>query len=159
MRHFAALASLCLAFLGCGTHRITYVHGSATVDNHFTYVQHSTHAHGIGPLLVGGGGYFGILNEMSPALIDYTGPLNLAATCPYGFSEVSHHHAFWQSFVAGAISWVVIINAYHMSDVEVTCLQPSPAPPAPPATSQPTAPLPPPASDTPTTPVTPPPNP
>lgn len=37
----------------------------------------------------GGGGFFRVLNEMSPALVDYTGPVRTADVWPDGFAEVS----------------------------------------------------------------------
>jgi hypothetical protein len=121
MRSLAAVLGLCLVLSGCGTHRITYIR-SSLVDARDTYTLEQTHAHGIGPLLIGGGGYFGIFNEMSPALIDYTGAVNLHEICPYGFSKVSHHHKFWHSALAAVISWAIVVNAYHLSEVEITCL-------------------------------------
>jgi hypothetical protein len=138
MRRLLALGLAAAISFGCGTHRITYLHSAAAPNG--TYEQDRTHGHGFGPLLIGGGGYFGVVDELSPALIDYNGAENLANVCPYGFTQVSHHFAFWQSAVAAVISWAIIFNAYHPSSVEMTCVsappptalapQPAPSPPA-----------------------------
>lgn len=118
-RSSLALAA-CVLIAGCGTHRITYVRSS--IEAKTVQTQQRSHAHGLGPLIVGGGGLFGIINEMSPALVDWTGPTNVAEICPDGFSKVSHHHNFGQSVLAGFISWIIVVNAYHQSEVEFTCL-------------------------------------
>ena len=119
-RIVAALAA-CLVVTGCGPHRITFIRSSLAGKD--AYSVRRTHAHGIGPLIVGGGGFFGIVDEMSPALVDYTGPVNTADVCPHGFYKVSHHHAFWQSLLAGLISWGAVVNAYHQSYVNFSCLR------------------------------------
>jgi hypothetical protein len=123
MRRFVAALCACLIFAACGPHRITYIRSSMAGRD--VYEQDRTHANGIGPFLAGGGGYFGVIDEMSPALIDYTGPMNVAQICPDGFYKVSHHHSFGESVMAGCISWVIILNAYHESKVEFTCLRSS----------------------------------
>lgn len=122
MRRLLAVLGVLSIVAACGPHRITYIRSSMVTKN--VYTQQRTHAHGIGPLLAGGGGYFGVINEMSPALIDYTGPVNVTEVCPDGFYKVSHHHNFEQSVMAGFISWLIIVNAHHQSEVEFTCLRP-----------------------------------
>jgi len=122
MRRIVAALGVFLIVAACGPHHITYIRSSVASRN--VYTQERTHAHGIGPLIAGGGGYFGVINEMSPALIDYTGPVNVTEACPDGFYKVSHHHNFGQSVMAGVISWLIIVNAYHESKVEFTCLRP-----------------------------------
>jgi hypothetical protein len=111
-----------LASLGCGgAYRVTYRNPSV-VGQKYEY-EETSHAHGIGPLLIGGGGFFIFLNPMSPALADWTGPVETEPICPNGFSEVSHGHNFGQSFLAGLISWIAIVNWYHSSTVKWKCLR------------------------------------
>lgn len=116
----AALVALFL-LAGCGPHRITYRMPSA--QGKPTYTTTKTHAHGIGPLLIGGGGYFFLVNEISPALIDYTGKVKTTDVCPHGFAEVSHYHTFGQNAGAAFISWLAVVNAYHQSNVDWKCLE------------------------------------
>lgn len=86
-RFFRQSAYPLVAPVGCGAHRITHVKPSMRDEG--SHVVQRTHAHGTGPLLVGGGGFFRVLNEMSPALVDYTGPVRTADVWPDGFAEVS----------------------------------------------------------------------
>lgn len=120
-RSVFGIAAVAVLVAGCGPHRVTFQMRSKLSEP--TYTTTTTHAHGIGPLLIGGGGYFGILNEMSPALIDYTGAVNTIEVCPDGFAEVSHYHTFGQSAGAGFLSWLVLVNAYHQSNVDWKCLK------------------------------------
>ena len=113
------IAGLALS-LGCGPHRITFVNPS--LAEQATTRQERVHAHGIGPLLVGGGGFFAIVNEMSPALIDYNGSVNAAAVCPNGFASVSHAHGVGHGILSAVISWIILVNASHNSRVTWECL-------------------------------------
>lgn len=121
---------LALVFLtGCGTYRITYRLPSKEAQAE-KYPLRKKHSHGIG--LVGGGGYFFALHQMFPALIDYTGERSVPGHCPNGVYEVSHYHDFGQNTVAALISWLVLVNVWHQSNVEWSCLKdPSPATDAP----------------------------
>jgi len=114
--------------MGCGTYQITYRFPSkealAVPD-----VIHKHHAHGIG---IGGGGYFFMVHQMFPALVDYTGEQKVASICPNGVYQVTHYTRFWHNAAAAFISWLVILNAYHPSEVEWTCAR-APAPPPAPA--------------------------
>jgi hypothetical protein len=91
------------------------------------YTTTKYHSHGFGPLLIGGGGLFFMLNPMSPALIDYTGEIKASDVCPEGFSSVTQYHSFGQNAGAGFLSWIAIFNVNHKSTVEWECLKP-PAP-------------------------------
>ncbi len=64
-----------------------------------------------------------MLNPMSPALIDYTGEVQTSSVCPDGFSQVSHYHTFGQNAGAAFISWLIVFNVYHQSNVDWTCLK------------------------------------
>jgi hypothetical protein len=121
------VALLCVVFLaGCGTYRITYRMPSRTpVDGPPIKMGHS---HGIGPLLVGGGGYFFLFSQISPALIDYTGTRRISEVCPNGIAQLSHHHTFGQNTAAAFISWLLVVNWRHTSDELWVCAQPE-APP------------------------------
>jgi len=55
MRVIAALVSAALV-LGCGPYRIKYEYPSHAVAPDRTFEVVKGHAHGIGPLLIGGGG-------------------------------------------------------------------------------------------------------
>jgi hypothetical protein len=121
-----ALRAICcilvvVMLVGCGPHRVKYTLPSA--DGDATYETTRNHAHGIGPLIIGGGGFFFFLNEMSPALIDYTGVVQTRSVCPDGFTQVEHFHRFDQSALAALLSWLLIVNAYHQSDVRWTCVR------------------------------------
>jgi hypothetical protein len=106
--------------IACGPHRVAYVNPS--LEGKQTMRRTEQHAHGVGPLLIGGGGYFGLVNEISPALIDYTGEVSVSSMCPKGFARVSHYHTFGQSAGAGFLSWLVMVNAYHPSTVDWDCV-------------------------------------
>jgi hypothetical protein len=108
-----------MACIGCGPYRVTYVMPSRG-DHPPTITR--KHAHGIGPLLIGGGGLFGVLNPMSPALFDYTGAVKTTDICPNGFSRVEHYHTFDQNALAALISWFALVNAYHPSTVDWSCV-------------------------------------
>lgn len=118
-----SLLAVCVAASACGPYRIQYLHGAQPAGT--TFERTKEHAHGIGPLLVGGGAFFGILNPMSPALIDYTGAVETRTMCPDGFREVSHSHGVDQHLLAGLISWLVVVNLVHPSTVTWTCVRPS----------------------------------
>lgn len=63
---------------------------------------------------------------MSPALIDYTGEVDLRTVCPTGYdaiSEIQHYHNFGQNALAALISWVGIVNWYHRSNVVHECVR------------------------------------
>lgn len=123
----AILALASIAGAGCGPHLVTYRLPSHAAEP--TTMKTEMHSHGIGPFLIGGGGYFLIISEISPALVDWTGPVDTTAVCPDGFAEVSHRHELWQSVVAALISWGGIVNWWHPSYVEWKCLDPPPSPP------------------------------
>jgi hypothetical protein len=95
--------------VGCGPYQIAYRLPSKA-DTPGMYAAERQHSHGIGPLLIGGGGYFFALQAMSPALIDYTGPVQVSELCPHGFADVTHLHRFWQNATAAGISWVGMLN-------------------------------------------------
>ena len=128
IRIIAALLSIAL-MLGCGPYRIRYEYPSRVSPPDRTFEVVKVHAHGIGPLLIGGGGYFFLLQSMSPALIDYTGEVDLRTICPKGYdsiSEVQHYHNFGQNALAALISWIGIVNWYHRSNVIYECVTPAP---------------------------------
>jgi hypothetical protein len=106
------LASFCLlaTLSACGPYRIRYKNADH-VPERTSEVR--THAHGLG--LIGGGGYFFFVHQMFPALVDYTGPVKV----PSRFAEVSHYHTFGQNAGAAFLSWLVLVNAYHESMVEI----------------------------------------
>lgn len=118
----ALLLVLVLASPGCGPHHIEYVRPS--LEAHEVYRVNETHSHGFGPLLVGGGGFFFLMQEISPALVNYTGAVSADEMCPDGFASVSHHSNFGQNALAAVLSWLVIFNVYQPSTVEWTCLRP-----------------------------------
>lgn len=123
-----ALALLVAALLSaCGTYRIAYRFPSKETQVKPLSIK-KDHAHGIG---LGFGGFFFMMHQMFPALVDYTGDQSVGAICPDGVYEVSHEHLFWHNAVAAYISYVVGINAYHLSVVEWRCVAAAPSPPAP----------------------------
>jgi hypothetical protein len=98
---------------GCGPYQVTYKMPSKMPSGKkFT----ETHAHGLGP--IGGGAYFFFLNPMFPALVDYTGAIDVKEKCPEGFSEITHYHTFGENAGAAFLSWLVFLNVYHESTVE-----------------------------------------
>lgn len=107
------VVALLIAGTGCGPYRIRYTMPSKPPTN---LVTSRDHAHGIG--LIGGGLYFFALHQMFPALVDYTGPVDVASECPNGFTEISHHHEFEHNTLAAFLSWLVLLNVYHKSTVE-----------------------------------------
>ena len=125
-RAFLVLVGLTLLW-GCGPYRIQYVYPSRVAAAERVYEVKKAHAHGIGPLLVGGGGFFFLLQSMSPALVDYTGEVDTSRICPphydLGPSTVEHYHHYGQSALAALISWIGIVNWYHRSDVVYQCAQ------------------------------------
>ena len=99
---------VCIALIsGCGPYRIKYLQPSNAAPPAQTFEVLTGHSHGIGPFLIGGGGYFFLFQSMSPALIDYTGEIDTRTVCPQGYnaiSEVQHYHNFGQSALAALIS-------------------------------------------------------
>jgi hypothetical protein len=126
MRQVAAGLVLASLMLGCGPHRISFE--MTSLRDRPGYPVQRMHSHGIGPLLVGGGAYFFLVDEISPALIDYTGPVDARKVCPNGFSSVEHYRRFWQNAAAAGLSYLVLVNAWHPSMVRWTCLGTPPAP-------------------------------
>lgn len=114
IRPILLVSFLAVAAAGCGPYRIRYQMPSERPSNEKLSVPH---AHGLG--LIGGGGWFFIVHQLFPALLDYTGPVDLRKECPGGFQEVSHYHTFGQNAGAAFISWLVLVNAYHESTVEI----------------------------------------
>jgi hypothetical protein len=114
IRSFLLVSLLAGAAAGCGPYRIRYQMPSARPSEEKLSVPH---AHGLG--LLGGGGWFFIVHQLFPALIDYTGPVDLRKQAPGGFREVSHYHTFGQNAGAAFISWLIFVNAYHESTVEI----------------------------------------
>lgn len=106
------VAALCFLWSGCGPYKIRYVQPSK-VKSGLTTTQ--THVHGLG--LLGGGGYFFAVHQMFPALVDYTGPVDVKKVCPNDFAEISHAHSFGQNAGAAFLSWLVFVNVYHESNV------------------------------------------
>lgn len=108
------IVTLCLCALscGCGPYRIRYTMGEPGPTE---VVKTQTHAHGLG--LIGGGAYFFLLNQMFPALVDYTGPVDVDRACP-DFREVTHYHTFGDNAGAAFLSWLCLVNVYHPSIVE-----------------------------------------
>ena len=102
-----------LLSVGCGPYQMRYTMPSKQ-DSGFKTTE--THAHGIG--LIGGGVYFFLFNQMFPALVDYTGAVNVTEKCPEGFTEITHYHTFGENAGAAFLSWLVLVNAYHESTVE-----------------------------------------
>jgi hypothetical protein len=126
---------LAAAATGCGPYRIRYQMPSARPSEEKLSIPH---AHGLGP--IGGGGWFFIVHQLFPALLDYTGPVDLRKQAPGGFREVSHYHTFGQNAGAAFISWLVLVNAYHESTVEIVkagAKEPLPRPVAKPKTKRP----------------------
>lgn len=121
MKRLIVLAVCAALFIGCGAYRVTYQVPSKAQENASPLTKR--HAHGIGPLIVGGGLFFFILNPMSPALIDYTGSVDARTICPDGFSEVSHYHTPVQQARAALVSWLLIVNWFHRSNVDWTCIR------------------------------------
>ena len=121
---------LCIGLIsGCGPYRIKYLQPHNAEPPAQTFQVVTGHAHGIGPLVIGGGAYFFLLQSMSPALIDYTGEIDTRKICPVGYdaiSEVQHYHNFGQSSLAALISWVGIVNWYHRSNVIYQCVRSHP---------------------------------
>lgn len=126
MKRATALALLVVLASGCGTYRITYRFPSQEKDAEKLAV-HEKHSHGIG--LVGGGGYFFAVHQMFPALIDYSGEKSVAEYCPNGVYEITHYHEFAQNALAALISWLIVVNVWHQSNVEWRCVK-EPAAPA-----------------------------
>ena len=124
MRRSIAWLMVTALLTGCGTYRITYRLPSRQVMAETTPIKRS-HAHGIG--LIGGGGWFFIVSQIFPAWIDYTGPVSIPENCPAGVYEVSHHHGFGWNALAAFISWVIVVNAYHRSEVNLLCVKPQPS--------------------------------
>lgn len=136
-----ALAVTLLGLGGCGPYRIKYQLPSRMALHQRTHTVSRLHSHGMG---IGGGGYFFVVQNLFPALVDYTGEVNTRAVCPYGFTEVEHYHAFWQSTVAAVISWFGALNFWHPSWEVWTCVTPEwPPPGASPPPPPPTEPSPP----------------
>jgi hypothetical protein len=129
MRCAAILLALAVG-MGCGTYRITYRFPSKQVTSE-EFPLRKKHSHGIG--LIGGGGYFFFIHQMFPALIDYSGERSVPKHCPHGVYEVQHYHDFGQNTVAALISWLVLVNVWHQSNVDWLCVKepPSEAVPAP----------------------------
>jgi hypothetical protein len=128
----AAILLASLTF-GCGTYGITYRSPSlaAPPEKSFEVVKH--HAHGVGPFIVGGGGFFFLFQSMSPALVDYTGEVDTRKICPDGkggIAEVHHYHNYGQNSLAALISWAAIGNWFHQSNVIYKCVAPPAAAPA-----------------------------
>jgi hypothetical protein len=126
MRPILALLLCTALLLGCGPYRIRYLQPSKSSDGESSHEVVKGHAHGIGPLIIGGGGFFFLFQSMSPALVDYTGEVDLRTICPEGyddFSEVQHSFGFGHSALAALISWLAIVNWYHRSYVIYTCEQ------------------------------------
>ena len=110
-----------LALVGCnGSYRITYRMPSNAEKPRDT--TETKYAHGVGPLIVGGGLFFMIFDSMSPALVDWTGGARTETICPEGFSEISHYHTRPQGFYAGLISFFALVNWYHLSTVDWKCV-------------------------------------
>jgi hypothetical protein len=124
MRRLLALV-VCFGLLfGCGPYQIRYVQPSKATNNGTSFGVTKMHGHGIGPLLLGGGGFFFIVQSMSPALVDYTGEVDLTTICPAGyddFSEVTHYFQFGHNALAALISWLAIVNWYQASHAVHTC--------------------------------------
>jgi hypothetical protein len=118
-RRILALVLVSL-LVGCGTYRITYRFPSneAVAEKHPLRKKHS---HGIG--LIGGGAYFFFLHQMFPALIDYTGVRSVPRHCEHGVYQVQHYSDFGQNTLAALISWLVLINAWHPSNVDWLCVE------------------------------------
>lgn len=95
---------------GCGPYRVRFQRTTYVPKDPYATKKH---AHGMG--LVGGGAYFFILHQLFPALVDYTGPVEVDG----GFSEVSHYHSFGQNATAAFFSWLTLLNLYHESTIEM----------------------------------------
>jgi len=123
MKRVFALTLCAVLLAGCGAYRITFkdsprrpVPGEPIMKRH---------SHGVGPLFIGGGvGFFWLFNPMSPPLIDYTGPQNVADTCPQGIAELTHYQPFGLNAQAALISWIGIVNWYQRTSVFYTCAEP-----------------------------------
>jgi hypothetical protein len=125
MKRIVALLAGIALLAGCGTYRITYRMPSKEAQAESGTIEKG-HSHGFG--LIGGGGYFFAIHQMFPALIDYTGERQIAEVCPNGAYEIEHHTEFWHNAGAALISWLVIVNVYHPSEVHFRCLRaPEPA--------------------------------
>lgn len=122
IQNMYALILICFSLItACGPYKVKYVMSSK--PNQLSYTTTKNHAHGFGPLLIGGGGLFFMLHPMSPALIDYTGEVQTSDVCPDGFSSVTQYHTFGQNSGAAFLSWLIIFNVYHKSNVDWECVK------------------------------------
>ena len=109
---------LCLMVCACGTYEIRYTMPSKTPSG----VRSTTkHGHGIG---LGGGLFFFAIHDMFPALIDYTGPIEVQRACPHGFCEISQSHDFGEHTRAAFISWPLVVNWHHSSTIRFRHAEP-----------------------------------
>jgi hypothetical protein len=116
------LAAIAFVLTGCGTYRIVYVNPDIKPSFEKTSI---TYAHGWG--IAGGGGYFFAVHRIIPCFVDYTGPVDLRKYAPNGFQQIDQHQTFGQNALAAFISWLILVNPYHPSTVEIARV-PSPAP-------------------------------
>lgn len=110
------LVAVVLATVGCGpTHRLVFEMPSAQPGS---YVSQEVH-HGLG--LIGGGLFYLAASQIFPRLIRYSDPIDIGSLCPNGFSEVRQFHTAESNLYSGFLSWLIILDPYHTTDVEIRC--------------------------------------
>ena len=117
-----------ILLVGCGPYRVTYVKSRNEPIRTPTVTVERSHAHGLGPLILGGGLIYFLIHPISPPLFDYSGEVYIAQVCPpdYEIVETTHESTFGQNSLAAAISWFVIVDAYSPSRSVHVCQPPSP---------------------------------
>jgi hypothetical protein len=108
---------LCVAS-GCGTYKITYRMPS---NEPSSIVLSEKQAHGLGP--AGGGGFFFVGSQVIPCFFNWTGPVKLDKLAPKGFYEISQYHTFGQNTASAFITWLIIINPYYESTIDIKLAQ------------------------------------
>jgi len=116
------VAGMAFLLTGCGTYQIVYINPDVPPSFERSSI---TYAHGWG--IAGGGGFFFAVHRIIPCFVDYTGPVDLRGYAPNGFQQIDQHQTFGQNALAAFISWLILVNPYHPSTVEIARV-PSPVP-------------------------------
>ena len=113
-RSALALGLLVLG-VACGpTHQIIFRMES---ERPGSYVSRQVHHVG----LVGGGGFYLLVSQIVPRLIPLSGPIDLGEACRGGVAEVRQYHSAESNVTSALVSWLIVLDPYHATDVEIRC--------------------------------------
>jgi len=63
-----------------------------------------------------------------PCFFNWIGPVRLDKLCPNGFHEIAQYHNFGQNTSAAFITWLIILNPYYESTVDIKLAKPKVGP-------------------------------